>query len=179
LSVSFRCGAARGRGFARALKRDAALLLEQTGLPDCELSLSLVSDHAIRKLNRDFRGKDVPTDVLSFSQVEERGKAPPDPYVLPNQPGMPLGDVVISIDTALRQARALGVSPAERLRTLLIHGFLHLLGHDHERSPAEARRMFARERRLAARLKSAKFPAQPARASRVDSRKRARQAKEP
>ncbi len=81
--------------------------------------------------------------------------APPDPYAVPNQRGMPLGDVVISIDTALRQARELGVSPAARLRTLLIHGFLHLLGHDHERSVAEARRMFARERRLAARLDSA------------------------
>ncbi len=168
---------ARGRGFARALKRDAASLLEQTGLSDRELSLSLVSDEAIRKLNRDFRGKDAPTDVLSFSQVEERGKAPPDPYAVPNQPGMPLGDVVISVDTALRQARELGVSPEARLRTLLIHGFLHLLGHDHERSVAEARRMFARERRLAARLGSAKSPPQPARTPRADTAKRARRAK--
>ncbi len=152
MGVAFRCDTARGRGFARALKRDAAALLEETGLSVCELSLSIVSDETIRELNRDFRAKDVPTDVLSFSQIEERGKAPPDPYALPNRPGMPLGDVVISADTALRQARELGVPPAERLRTLLIHGFLHLLGHDHERSPAEARRMFARERKLAARL---------------------------
>ena len=69
-----------------------------------------------------------------------------------NTRGMPLGDVVISIDTALAQSREYGVAPAERLRTLLIHGFLHLLGYDHERSPAEARKMFARERELAATM---------------------------
>ena len=63
---------------------------------------------------------------------------------------MPLGDVVISIETALAQSREYGVEPAQRLRTLLIHGFLHLLGYDHARSPAEARKMFARERELTA-----------------------------
>ena len=69
--------------------------------------------------------------------------------------GTALGDVVISLDTARRQARRLGVAPAARLRTLLVHGLLHLLGYDHERSPAEARRMFARERELAAALRGA------------------------
>jgi rRNA maturation RNase YbeY len=60
---------------------------------------------------------------------------------------------VISVDTARRQARRLAVAPAARMRTLLVHGLLHLLGYDHERSPAEARRMFARERELAAALR--------------------------
>ncbi len=69
--------------------------------------------------------------------------------------GTALGDVVISLDTARRQARRIGVAPAARLRTLLVHGLLHLLGYDHERSPAEARRMFARERELAAALRGA------------------------
>jgi rRNA maturation RNase YbeY len=71
------------------------------------------------------------------------------------RPGTALGDVVISVDTARRQARRLGVAPATRMRTLLMHGVLHLLGYDHERSPAEARRMFARERELAAALEGA------------------------
>jgi rRNA maturation RNase YbeY len=66
---------------------------------------------------------------------------------------VPLGDIVISIDTALRQARQLHVTPDDRIRTLLIHGLLHLLGYDHERSASEARRMFARERELAAALR--------------------------
>lgn len=63
-----------------------------------------------------------------------------------------LGDVVISVDTALRQAKRLGITPESRLRTLLIHGVLHLLGYDHEKSRVDARRMFARERELAAGL---------------------------
>jgi rRNA maturation RNase YbeY len=124
--------------------------MRAAGLPDCELSLTLTSDEAIRALNRDYRKKDRATDVLSFSQIEERDGAPPDPRAIANTRGLPLGDVVISIDTALSQSREYGVAPAERLRTLLIHGFLHLLGYDHERSPAEARKMFARERELAA-----------------------------
>ena len=124
--------------------------MDAAGLPDCELSLTLTSDASIRKLNRDYRGKDRATDVLSFSQIEERDGILPDPMKVRNREGMPLGDVVISIDTALTQSRDYDVTPTERLRALLIHGFLHLLGYDHERSPAEARKMFARERELAA-----------------------------
>lgn len=120
-------------------------------LDRCELSIALVSDQAIRALNREYRGKDQATDVLSFSQVEEKGMAR-GPIAVANARGVALGDVVISIDTALAQAREFGVTPAQRLRTLLIHGFLHLLGYDHERSRAEARKMFARERELAAAI---------------------------
>ena len=113
----------------------------------------LVSDSAIRRLNRDFRAKDQPTDVLSFPQLEEHGEVPPSANsVATNAPPLTLGDVVISIDTARRQACELDQSVADRIRTLLIHGLLHLLGYDHERSKAEARRMFAREHELAAML---------------------------
>jgi rRNA maturation RNase YbeY len=141
-------------------------MLKAAGLGKCELSLTLTSDENIRTLNREYRKKDRATDVLSFSQIEERGSSPPDPLAIPNNPGMPLGDVVISIDTALAQARTHGVSPRERLRTLLIHGFLHLLGYDHERSPADARKMFARERQLAAIMKSQAASKSRARTSR-------------
>ena len=75
-----------------------------------------------------------------------------NPRSVKNSPGLPVGDVVISIDTALRQAREYRVSPSSRLRRLLIHGFLHLIGYDHERSAADARRMFARERTLATKI---------------------------
>jgi probable rRNA maturation factor len=150
LGVEFRCASSKGRRYSRALKRDGIAMMRVAGLPDCELSLTLTSDASIRALNRDYRKKDRATDVLSFSQIEERGSTRPDPRAVHNTNGMPLGDVVISIDTALAQSREYGVAPAERLRTLLIHGFLHLLGYDHERSPAEARKMFARERELAA-----------------------------
>lgn len=116
----------------------------------------LVSDRAIRRLNRDFRAKDQATDVLSFPQLEQDCEMEPGGQAgAPNAPPLALGDIVISIDTAARQARELGQSVAARIRTLLIHGLLHLLGYDHERSAAEARRMFACEHQLAALLDEA------------------------
>lgn len=167
MAVEFRCATARGRNYSRAICRDAQQLLLATRLPECEISLTLVSDRAIRILNRTYRGVDMPTDVLSFSQLEEKGPAARREIKVSNRAGLLLGDVVISIDTALRQSRELGVTPASRLRTLVIHGFLHLLGYDHERSSAEARRMFARERVLGAKLQRAKTL--PARKSRKTS----------
>jgi probable rRNA maturation factor len=152
VAVEFRCATARGRAYAGGLRDDADRLMRDAGLQDCELSLTLTSDRAIRRLNRDYRGIDAPTDVLSFSQIEQDGTALLDPQSVKNKLGLPLGDVVISIDTAIRQARELRITAASRLRRLLIHGFLHLIGYDHERSPADARRMFARERALAAKM---------------------------
>ena len=108
-------------------------------LPDAELSLVLVSDRQMQALNRRWRARDRPTDVLSFSQHEGPGGAPV---------GV-LGDVVISVDTARRQAAERGSTVGREADRLLIHGLLHLLGYDHERSDAEARRMRRRERALA------------------------------
>jgi probable rRNA maturation factor len=156
VAVEFRCATARGHGYARGLCADANRLMRAAGLGQCELSLTLTSDRAMRKLNREFRGIDSATDVLSFSQIEQAGAAPPNPRSVKNTPGLPVGDVVISIDTAVRQAREFRVSPKSRLRRLLIHGFLHLIGYDHERSPADARRMFARERTLRCKMDKTK-----------------------
>ncbi len=156
MAVELRCATARGRSYADWLRNDAASLLRVTGLRECELSLMLVGDRSIRRLNRDFRNKDEATDVLSFPQLEGPVAAGvtggASPTVL-------LGDIVLSVDSARRQARELAVGTPARLRALLIHGFLHLLGYDHERSPAEARRMLARERKLAASLGPAAAPA--------------------
>jgi probable rRNA maturation factor len=113
-------------------------------MPDAELSILLVSDAEMRKLNRDYRGKDRPTDVLSFAQQEGPGGAPA---------GL-LGDVVVSVDTAKRQAAERGATLPREAERLLVHGVLHLLGYDHERSAAEARRMQRRERALARRLQA-------------------------
>jgi probable rRNA maturation factor len=98
-----------------------------------ELSLTLVSDRRMRALNRRWRGIDEPTDVLSFPQH-----------------GVSVGDVVISLDTARRQAREGGWALSAELRRLLAHGLLHCLGHDHS-TKAGARRMAAAERRLLGR----------------------------
>lgn len=103
-----------------------------------ELSVALVDDAEMAELNGRFRGRPRPTDVLSFSLLEgehsERG-------------GALLGDVVIAVETASRQARRAGHSLDREVARLLVHGLLHLLGHDHER-PAERRAMRAEERRL-------------------------------
>lgn len=158
MAVAFRADTARALPYSRAIRSDAASILRALGLARCELSVAIVDDPAIRALNREYRHRDKPTDVLSFSQLEEPGAPPPDPAALRDDSAMLLGDVVISIDTALAQARAQGIAPRERLRTLLIHGVVHLLGYDHERSPADARRMFVRERELAAALAKSRKP---------------------
>jgi len=166
VGVELRCDSASARRYARAVRADAARLLRSLGLDAAELSIVLTGDRAIQKLNHTFRRKNSPTDVLSFplgaSSSHLRSavgavREPPImsfPRLVPGEraSSSPLGDVVISIDTARRQARDLGTSLPDRLRTLLIHGLLHLLGYDHERSAADARRMFAKERALASTL---------------------------
>jgi probable rRNA maturation factor len=132
----------RAPALAARLARRGRRLLDALRMRDAELSLLLVSDAVMRRLNREWRGKDHPTDVLSFAQAEGTGGAPS---------GL-LGDVVISVDTARRQAAARAASLGSELDRLLIHGVLHLLGYDHDRSPTEARRMQRRERALARRL---------------------------
>jgi len=140
----------RRRGVRAAqVRADAQTLLRALAV-DAELSVALVSDVEMRDLNFHYRHKDQTTDVLSFGLEG----APAAPAGVPAQ----LGDVVISVDTAARQAKARGVSVADELRLLLTHGVLHLLGYDHERSPAEARRMFARQRRLIALLRGSGGP---------------------
>jgi probable rRNA maturation factor len=149
-AVALKCEAPGARRYSRAVNADARELLKLLSLNNCELSVVLTGDSPIRELNRVFRGKDHPTDVLSFPQLDLRGTASFE-HVMVHEETMPavLGDVVISVDTALQQAERLGITPESRLRTLLIHGVLHLLGYDHEKSRADARRMFARERELA------------------------------
>jgi rRNA maturation RNase YbeY len=133
--------AMRGRrvpALAARLARRGRRLLDVLGLGTAELSLVLVSDGVMHDLNRTWRGKDRPTDVLAFAQHEGAGRPPA---------GL-LGDVVISVDTARRQAAARRSSLGVEAERLLVHGLLHLLGYDHERSPAEARRMQRKERAL-------------------------------
>jgi probable rRNA maturation factor len=106
---------------------------------NCDLSLLIVDDARMHRLNARYRGIDRPTDVLAFAMREG-----PFAHLQPQL----LGDVVISAETARRQARARRRSLAEELTRLLIHGTLHLLGYDHEISPADARLMRAKEREL-------------------------------
>lgn len=136
LELDVTCRASGGKGHAERLAAEAERHLEALALRGAELSLTLVGDAEIRRLNRRWRAKDAPTDVLSFPAGPWVGAGP-----------RLLGDVVISLDTARRQARELGVSLRSELSRYLVHGLLHLLGFDHHRA-GDARRMRAAERRL-------------------------------
>lgn len=137
------------------LRRRAERMMLATGLSHMELSILLCDDATIRGLNARYRNIDAPTDVLAFPLLEEA-------WYLEHPPGTPakhaepiegshraptaeplLGDVVISVDTAKRQASASGRSLVGEVTFLLAHGFLHLLGFDHQ-DAAETRRMSAR-----------------------------------
>ena len=103
---------------------------------DAELSIVFTDDAAIRRLNEAWRGKDKPTNVLSFPQLpgpEHGGPEPADPALQPQ--GRLLGDVILAAETVAEEA-ALADKPLEdHMAHLIIHGFLHLLGYDHEASP--------------------------------------------
>jgi len=129
------------------IERTAHKLLAAIGESDASLSISFVGDAAIRRLNREYRGKDGATDVLSFPMYERNDRRPRGQAAGERL----LGDIVISADTAVRQSAAYDATLAREIERLLIHGVLHLIGHDHEK-PAQRRRMEAEERRLAAAI---------------------------
>lgn len=116
-----------------------------------ELSVVLCDDDVMAPLNQEWRGKAGPTDVLSFP-LDDGDDGDGGGFVLP--PGMPrqLGDLVISVDTARRQADELGHDLHTELRVLVVHGLLHLLGYDHEQGEAEAAQMRSEEARVLATL---------------------------
>ena len=116
--------------------------IEETGIwlaPGAEISVLFCDDAFIRKLNREWRGVDEPTNVLSFPTGGEAASA-----------GL-LGDIVIAFETAAREAAERGVPLRDHVAHLLVHSFLHLLGHDHVRT-ADAEAMERFERAVLARL---------------------------
>jgi len=116
--------------------------------PDGELSILLVDNRRIRELNREYRGRDAPTNVLSFSMRE--GDFPEiSPRIL--------GDVVISTETAEAEAEKAGIGMEQHMIWLLIHGVLHLFGFDHEKSQKDAADMEARTAHLMQKIQ-ALFP---------------------
>ena len=116
---------------------------------ESELSILLTDDVQIQDLNRDYRNKDAPTDVLSFGQDD--GEAFPGTVPV-------LGDLVISLQTAERQATELGHPVAAEVRVLLVHGLLHLLGHDHIEEEERAEMAAAEDALLAALPAVAEWP---------------------
>ncbi|WMJ17134.1 rRNA maturation RNase YbeY [Geobacillus proteiniphilus] len=129
----------------RLLAEAAAL----ENVPDgAEVSITFVDNERIRAMNRDYRGKDAPTDVLSFA-LEEEGEE--EVHIVGADMPPVLGDIVISIPKAKEQAAAYGHSFMRELGFLAVHGFLHLLGYDHG-TEEEERVMFAKQEDILARF---------------------------
>lgn len=123
-------GQARYRRYGRAVASAGRAALLAARSPQTEVTLVLTGDQELRRLNRRFASLDQPTDVLSFDSGEAAS----------GKRGRYLGDVVISVPRARRQARSSGHPLGTELSLLAVHGVLHLLGYDHAR-PADRRRM--------------------------------------
>lgn len=118
---------------------NAALALEGV-VESCEISVSFTDDVGIRELNASYRGKDVPTDVLSFPLGEDGSFD-----INAETGGRLLGDIVISMERAVEQARLYGHSLEREIGFLTVHSMFHLLGYDHERGGVEAANMREKE----------------------------------
>jgi probable rRNA maturation factor len=135
--------------FGRLVQADwltglARITLEMERVGNCQLGIVITSDEQVRALNRDYAGDDHATDVLSFSLREG------EPFAAPDQTER-LGEVIISYETAVRQAAEAGHDIEDELGHLLVHGVLHLLGYDHAAVAGEAK-MRARERAVLGEL---------------------------
>jgi probable rRNA maturation factor len=128
----------------QAVEAFGGRVLSALGLGEAELSIVLCDDAFIKPLNLAYRGIDAPTDVLSFAMQEGEDLLAHDPV---------LGDVIVSLETARRQADEVGHSLADELHVLLVHGVLHLLGFEHVHGGPDAEEMAAEEIRVLAASK--------------------------
>jgi probable rRNA maturation factor len=124
------------------LRGVAGRVLAAEGVAAAEVSVVVADDRTVRDLNARYRGEDAPTDVLSFA-LNERA----EDFVLPPDGILRLGEVIVSLPTARRQARASGHGVREEVAWLVVHGLLHLLGYDHQEEEEE-RAMRSREAAL-------------------------------
>jgi probable rRNA maturation factor len=156
LDISMSSRLWRGLPRARAVAREtiaAAVAESEAALGDgVEVSLSLADDATLRALNSRWRGIDKPTNVLSFPSAPPASVDAVDSRA--QRPRLQLGDIALAYETLAREAADLGVPLADHYRHLVAHGFLHLIGYDHE-TDAEAERMEALETRILARLGAA------------------------
>lgn len=122
------------------------VLAAQGAGAEVEMGLLIATEERVKQLNRDYRGRDEPTDVLAFSAREEVGSDFP-PFVQPPDGVLHLGEVIISYPQAAMQAEEHRHSVNKELAILIIHGVLHLLGYEHDK-PEPERRMRAREKEI-------------------------------
>jgi rRNA maturation RNase YbeY len=134
------------------IQKTAQALLNALDSPDGELSILILDDPQIARLNQQYRDRQGPTNVLSFPMQEGDFSG-----VNPNL----LGDVVISIETAAKEGEKMGITVAERFKFLLIHGILHLFGYDHEKSEKKADQMDDKSLELSEMISKEKIIIEP------------------
>jgi probable rRNA maturation factor len=139
---------------AALIERAVATALQAEGVAESiEVSVLVTDDATLHQLNRDYRGVDAPTDVLSFGDDEEDDEVPAHAaFVRPPDAPRYLGDLAISYERVVGQAAEYGHSRARELAYLTVHGVLHLLGYDHERGADDAAAMRAREEAVMAQI---------------------------
>jgi probable rRNA maturation factor len=134
------------------LQAVAVATLVANGIDDAEVTIVVTSDEAVQQLNRDYRGIDAPTDVLSFASQEGESEVdlalPPE---LAAELDRYLGDIIIAYPYTIQQAAHFASTPAAELRLMVVHGLLHLLGDDHDTAEAEAE-MWARQEEVLAQF---------------------------
>lgn len=136
------------------LERVLQIAGQAEGIMEGEVALTFVDDEAIHELNRDYRGIDRPTDVLSFAMNESLEEEPEIVYELEEDEELDdmtemLGDIIISVERAKAQSEEYGHSLEREIGFLFVHGFLHLLGYDHQDKVSEAEMMGKQEAALA------------------------------
>lgn len=137
-----------GKLDTRWLKGVITAVLDDEGVkPPAEVSLLVIGDTEVHRLNRAYRGKDRTTDVLSFGMTGGEN----DGFVTPPDGVKHLGEVIISYPQAERQAKDAGHSLKAEMALLVVHGVLHLLGYDHEKA-MDKRRMWSRQKAVLAKL---------------------------
>ena len=143
IDVIVRSARWRKRPTAKTIVKRAVLAaVEAISTPSTELAIVLADDSAIQTLNRDWRGKNAPTNVLSFPAAAPGKSRSAPPYI---------GDIIIAYQTVAREAVAEGKPFNHHLAHLAVHGFLHLLGYDHE-NDRDAQKMERLERKILKRL---------------------------
>lgn len=132
----------------KKVKEIILLILEDHSVESSEVSVLFTDDLQIQELNLQYRGKDKPTDVLSFPNVQD------SQIDIPKIKGVKemLGDIVISVETALEQSKSYGATFEEEVCRLLVHGTLHLLGYDHVNGGRQAGKMKAKEEEILSKI---------------------------
>lgn len=156
INMTFDCFTFRQPVIAQIISRCVEATLKAENItPKCEINVLVTNDRGIRAINSASRNIDKPTDVLSFPMFDlEAGNPPTDwePY-LDMETGMcPLGDMCISLERAIAQAKEFGHSVKREVGYLTIHSMLHLLGYDHMDEGAQKAQMRAREEAIAATI---------------------------